>query len=402
MSQTKTRNPEKRILLQVTLLLTGTMTVMAGATITAATPAIGAYFSGIAHIELLSKLLLTLPSLMIALLAPFAGQVIDRVGRKKPLVFSLLLYALAGTSGLYLGNIYLILAGRALLGVAVAGIMTINTTLIGDYFHGLGRSRFMGWQGAFMSFGGVLFVAVGGLLADISWRMPFLIYAFSLLILLLAVKYLYEPDIPKKTSTQTKKPFQSRKQRKYLLLYVTAFLGMLFFYVIPTQVPFLLQRFPQLSNAVVGYTISASILAGAVISYNYGQIRLRLNFYLIYALTFLLMGAGFVLVALVGNYGGILTGLIIAGFGTGMLMPNTNLWLISLAPASHRGRLVGRLNFSVYAGQFLSPVFVFPFIRWHSLTFAFGASGLIMLLIAIFFVVLSAKMKHHTAGASEK
>ncbi len=372
---------------------------MAGAGITAATPAIGRHFHDIAHVELLSKLLLTLPSFFIAVLAPFAGQIIDRVGRKKPLLWSLLLYAMGGTSGIFLDNIYAILAGRALLGVAVAGIMTINTTLIGDYFQGIGRSRFMGWQGAFMSFGGVLFVSVGGLLADISWRMPFLIYTFSLLIMAMVIFFIYEPRVREAAPGEDEKPFKSRKQRKYLLLYVTAFLGMLFFYVIPTQVPFLLQKESSLNSSAVGYTISIAVLAGALVSYNYGRIRIRLNFYQIYALTFSLMGAGYVMVSLFSSYTGIFTGLIIAGFGTGTLMPNTNLWLISLAPAKRRGRLVGRLNFSVYLGQFLSPVLLFPLIRWQSIHFSFAVSGLIMILMAAAFLLLSARMKiRHQPG----
>lgn len=389
MDQVESTGNKKSIWLQVTLLLTGSMTVMAGAGITAATPAIGRFFAGIENVELLSKLLLTIPSLMIAVLAPFAGQIIDRVGRKKPLLVSLFLYALAGTSGLYLDNIYLILAGRALLGVAVAGIMTINTTLIGDYFHGIGRSRFMGWQGAFMSFGGVLFVSVGGLLADISWRMPFLIYTFSLVILVLAVFFIDEPEIESREKALRPKPRQGRKMRKYYLVYATAFLGMLFFYVIPVQVPFLLQKVTTLSNSVVGYSISIAVLAGAIVSYNYGRIRMRFNFYEIYVFTFVMMGTGFVLVSFFHSYSGILTGLIVAGFGTGMLMPNTNLWLISLAPPQRRGRLVGVLNLSVYAGQFLSPLFLFPVIQWHSLQFSFGAGGAVMLLIAAVFFILN-------------
>lgn len=393
MDEIKQGAMEKGPWLRLTLLLTGSMTVMAGAGITAATPAIGQHFHDIPNVELLSKLLLTLPSLFIAILAPFAGQIIDRVGRKKPLLWSLLLYALGGTSGIFLDNIYAILAGRALLGVAVAGIMTINTTLIGDYFQGIGRSRFMGWQGAFMSFGGVLFVSVGGLLADISWRMPFLIYTFSLLIMAMVIFFIYEPDVREMAPGRNEKPFKSRKQRKYQLLYVTAFLGMLFFYVIPTQVPFLLQKESSLNSSAVGYTISIAVLAGALVSYNYGRIRIRLNFYQIYALTFVLMGAGYVMVSLFSSYAGIFTGLIIAGFGTGTLMPNTNLWLISLAPARRRGRLVGRLNFSVYLGQFLSPVLLFPLIRWQSIHFSFAVSGLIMIMMAAAFLLLSARMK---------
>lgn len=386
--KTKANEISGRYGLKITLLLTGSLTVMAGAIITSAIPNVKAYFGGSQQAELLSKLLVTLPSLFIAIVAPFAGRLIDKAGRKKVLLWSLLFYALGGTSGLYLSNIYFLLAGRAVLGFSVAGIMTINTTLIGDYFQGKMRSRFMGWQGAFMGFGGVIYVSAGGLLADISWRWPFAVYAVSLVLLMMAYKYLYEPELLQRKAGKRVREHAHLKIRKYVLLYVTAFFGMLFFYMIPTQVPFLLQLTGVMTNSNLGFTISISVLAGAVVSLKYGNIRMRLNFYRIYVLTFLLMGAGYVMTALISGYAGILSGLIVAGFGTGMLMPNTNLWLISIAPSGRRGSMVGMLNLAVYGGQFLSPVVVAPLIAFRSIAFSFLVCGVFMLFMALCFYVL--------------
>ena len=70
-----------------------------------------------------------------------------------------------------------------MLGLAVAGVMVSATTLIADYFKGDARANFMGLQAAFMGFGGVIFLSVGGFIADVNWRLPFLIYLFSWLLL---------------------------------------------------------------------------------------------------------------------------------------------------------------------------------------------------------------------------
>jgi len=380
-------NVRGRSLLKLTLLFTGSMTVLAGAGITAAIPEIENFFSYHENAALYSKLILTVPALFIAILAPFAGQVIDRFGRKKLLIVSLFIYALAGTSGLYLSNIYLLLLGRALLGVGVAGIMTVNTTLIGDYFQGKVRSRFMGWQGAFMAFGGVVFVSVGGLLADFSWRMPFLVYSFSLLILIFTLFYIYEPDVMYDEGKESK-PESKRRKVKIRLVYVTSFFGMLFFYMIPTQIPFILSNTGNISSSEIGYSISLAILAGAILSVNYGRIRMKFNFFQIYMFTFFLMGLGFLVISFSNSTFLIISGLIIAGFGTGLLMPNSNLWLISLAQTKHRGRMVGILNLFVYSGQFLSPIVVFPFIQWKSIYFSFAAGGFFMIIMAIYFFLL--------------
>lgn len=380
-------NSGKYFRLKATLLLTGSMTVLAGAGITADIPEIQMHFQETPYAGLLSKLILTLPALMIALLAPFAGRIVDKYGRKKPLILSLILYALAGTSGFFLDNLFTILAGRAILGVAVAGLMTVNTTLIGDYFEGTERSHFMGIQSAFMSFGGVVFVTAGGLLADISWRAPFLIYSFSLLILALAVKYIYEPTILVKTAGEEEISKPPQRMTEYLIVYLVAFLGMLFFYVIPTQAPFLLHQTGQLSNTQIGYSVSAAILAGAITSLQYGRIKQNLNFHQIYSITFALMGAGYFAIMFVNGYWFIMAGLVVAGFGTGLLMPNTNLWLITLAPAERRGRMVGYLNMAVYTGQFLSPILLYPLVEYQSIGFSVGVSGAFLLVMALFFLL---------------
>ncbi len=382
---TKVDNFLNSVWLKITLLLTGSLTVMAGAVITAALPDIRDQFGEHLNAGLYSKLMVTIPSLFIAIVAPFAGGLIDRSGRKRVLLVSLFFYAVGGTSGLYLSNVFLLLLGRALLGISVAGIMTINTTLIGDYFHGKMRSNFMGWQGAFMGFGGVFFVSAGGLLADISWRWPFAVYGISLVLLVMAFKFLYEPDILAKKSRTKISARTHLKNKKYLLLYITAFFGMLFFYMVPTQAPFLLQESGLLKNSTIGFTISISVLAGAFVSVNYGKIRMRLSFHQIYTLTFALMGSGYVITSVFSGYAGVLTGLVVAGFGTGMLMPNTNLWLISIAPAEKRGRMVGILNLAVYSGQFLSPIFAAPLIQVHSIELAFLVCGILMLLIAAYY-----------------
>ncbi len=109
---------------QITLLLVSTLTVMSGATIAPSLPAMREYFANVPNADYLVRLALTLPALLIALGAPVVGVIIDRLGRKPLLLIALIIYGLAGSSGLILNTLNLILIGRVLLGISVAGIMT--------------------------------------------------------------------------------------------------------------------------------------------------------------------------------------------------------------------------------------------------------------------------------------
>ena len=101
--------------IKATLLLTSTLTVMSGATIAPSLPAMQEHFASVPNVELLVRLVLTIPALFIAIGGLFAGQLVDRLGRKPLLVVCTLLYGLAGASGLVLNSLGTILVGRAVL-----------------------------------------------------------------------------------------------------------------------------------------------------------------------------------------------------------------------------------------------------------------------------------------------
>ncbi|HYE00627.1 MAG TPA: MFS transporter, partial [Alphaproteobacteria bacterium] len=223
----------------LTLLAISSLTVMSGATIAPSLPALKAHFADTPGVELLSRLVLTVPALAIALCAPLAGAVIDRFGRRPVLLAMLVVYALAGASGLLLDSLGAILAGRAALGVAVASLMTAATALAGDYFQGAERERFLGRQAAFMGAGGVVFLVGGGLLADLHWRGPFAIYALSLLLIPAVIATLTPPAAQPAGAGDAPPP--SMPWGRMAAVYATAALGMVAFYMIPVQLPFYIQ-----------------------------------------------------------------------------------------------------------------------------------------------------------------
>lgn len=137
-------------------------------TISPALPLIAASFAEVPQSDILVKLVMTIPALMIALTAPIAGRFIDKWDRLSLLWGALPVYAIAGSAGFYLENLYTILASRVILGIAVGITMTIVITLVADYFEGKERQKFLGIQVAFMSLAGILFIGFGGVLADIS------------------------------------------------------------------------------------------------------------------------------------------------------------------------------------------------------------------------------------------
>ncbi len=86
---TKKKNKK---LLETTLLLASMLTILANAVIAPSLPLISSTFKDVKNVEILTKLLLTLPALTIAIVAPMAGRLVDSIGRIKVLIVSLLVY----------------------------------------------------------------------------------------------------------------------------------------------------------------------------------------------------------------------------------------------------------------------------------------------------------------------
>ncbi len=373
-------------LLKLSLLLISMMTMMAGAVVAPSLPQISTVFADVKYIRILSRLVITLPALLIALFSPFFGRLSDKLGRKKLLLFLIILYAVGGTSGYFLNNIYLILTGRALLGIAVAGIMTIATALVGDYFKGPERNGFAGIQGSFMGLGGVFFITIAGWLADIQWQMPFLIYLFAIPAFFLGLVYLYEPSVAKEIKESGERNVEYNKGMAWLV-YVLAFIGVVFFYMIPVQIPFLLKKIKGITNSEIGYAISISSFSGAMIAINYKRIKKHLSFKHIFQLAYLFMGAGYLMVYFSESYTSVFISMLVAGVGTGFLMPSGNLWIMEIAPEQIRGRLVGNTSRAIFLGMFFSPILIQPIIDQFTVESAFLFGSIILVVLSSLLII---------------
>lgn len=230
--------PDQHAGRNATLLLISTLTIMSGATISPSLPAIESHFAGSPNVEILTRLVLTLPALSIVICAPFAGGLADRFGRRPLLIAAALLYGLGGMSGLLAESLPGLLVGRALLGVAVAGVMTTATALVGDYFSGSARDHFMGYQSAFVGIGGLVFLTGGGMLAELHWRAPFAVYGLSLLLIPAVVAFINEPVRNMPSLTASSQVSAGTAWLAVFAVYIAAVLNSVAFYLLPTQLPF--------------------------------------------------------------------------------------------------------------------------------------------------------------------
>jgi MFS family permease len=366
----------------MTLLLISSMTVMAGATIAPALPQIQAHF-GIplgSPDGLQVKLLLTIPALFTAIGGLLSGIVIDTFGRKIPLAAAVLLYGIAGSSGLWLNTLPDLLLGRALLGLSVAMITTTSVALIADYFQGPERTRVMGLQAAAMGFGGVVFLLLGGAVATVSWRWPFAIYLLAFPVFPLVLK-LREPDRQKPQIIAAGRRHQRFPFVTIGVLYLLMMLTMMIFYMVPVQLPYYIKMAGFGGSFEAGVAIAVCTLASALSSLGYAKLKANWSFTRVLMCLYFLLASGYGILANAPNYGILLLGLVVAGLGVGLVLPNINVWLNAKTPAAQRGKVLGGLTTCVFLGQFCSPLVVQAIGQRFTLQYTFNmAAGVLFLL----------------------
>ncbi len=402
------QSPEK-LSLKITLMAASVMMNLGGAVLAPALPAIRTQFGDEANVDYLARLVLTLPAFFIALNAPLAGFIVDRIGRMNVLTVSLLLAGLAGTSGYFATSLTMVLIGRGLLGIAMAGIMTSTTTLIADYYTGEARARFMGLQTGILGIGGTLMLISSGVLADVSWRMPFLIHAAALAVLPFALMFLYEPPqadrcqedhppvgepgtcageaVHRGTRASERAPSdEAIPIRLIAFIYAVILVVQVISNIVPIQLPFYLRELSGASATQSGLAISLMSLSFAFASIFLGKAMARRDHISVLMASFVLVGLGYALVSLPSVRVTLYPGLIITGVGLGMLVPNVYVWLANETPVAYRGRTLGGFTMALFLGQFLSPILSQPVIAVYDIgsTILIAGAVLVALVPLIF------------------
>ena len=341
-------------------------------------------------IFLVKFILLSIPALFIILSAPLVGWLSDNVGRKDLLNTSLLIFGISGASGYFADSFYFMFVGRAILGLSIAGIKTATVAMVGDYYQGAERNKIIGWQGSAMKIGGVIFMLLGGFMANYSWQAPFLGYMLAFLILpsgLIALSGGLPTTAASDTQADDSLPAIPFWSATYVFL--SAFLASGLFFITPVQLPFYLRNAFTASPFEMGAAIAVGNTVGALISLAYYRFKRRMNFVAIYSFIFLAMSIGYFMVAEASTYNTALLGMIVAGLGFGLYVPNHSSWILSIVSPQRRGFGVGLVTTAMFLGQFSAPILVQPFIDADDPTAVWRAMSTLLLVLGGIYAVLS-------------
>lgn len=344
----------------VILLVTASLTVMVVGILGPSLPAMQAHFQGTPGVEYLVPLTMTMPMLIMAALSVVVGELADRWGRKRLLVSCTVLYAIAGTAPLYLDSLVSILISRCALGLLEAVLMTVSTTMIGDYYEGAQRERMMSLQTTMSASSAFVLNNLGGVIAEWGWRAPYAMFALSLVLAPLMAIYLWEPRTrASMTAEQFAEDSQSFRPRLLVFTCVLSTLLGIVFLTVPVHFGYLFEAIGVQSPSMVGMAYGVNSLGVITGTLLFGWVLApRLGVAHLLALGSGLAALGFVGMKFAPDFTSLtLTGCL-NGLGAGIILPTLVTWNMRQLPVSRRGLGTGAFQSCLFLGMFVNPLLI--------------------------------------------
>lgn len=304
-------------------------------------------------------LLLTAFTLPGVALTPVLGVLSDRLGRKRVLVPSLMLFGIAGAACALAREMDVLLALRFLQGCGAATLGMLSVTLIGDIFSGNDRDAAMGYNSSILSIGTGSYPALGGALATLGWYYPFALPLVAIPVGLLVLFFLDNPEPAGRESL--KRYFRGLRdslgdRRTAGLLCATLVMFVLLYGPLLMYLPILLDGSFGVSPLVVGLVLSSASFATALTSSQLGRLTRVASGMTLVKLSFVFYVVALAAVPLMPSLLSLLVPAVIFGVAQGINLPNVFSLLTGSGASESRGALLALNGMSLRLGQTLGPI----------------------------------------------
>lgn len=356
----------------------------------------------------LVKLVVTLPALICIPIGLLNSAFMKFVSKKNLILIGLFLFTIGGLSSSLSPNIYMLLFTKVILGLGLGITAPLSLVLIGDFFHGKERTKFMGLSTASTNLGGILSTLLVGFLASFGWRYSFLVYAVTIIVFILIALFLPNSSTQHNTDNANTKHNGNKQETihieeniklnkgifKYAILVLLALIA---FYAVPTNMDFLIKYKNLGTSSTAANIVSLGTLSSLISALVFPKLMKLLKKY--YSLIiFIVMSFGFVLLGFSPSIEVTLLGAIFVGFGFGSIIPFGMLFASNLVHKTHTALAILIVTTALYLGEFLSPIvlqMISNVLNINNVTGSlFGASivCIIAIIVAIYSIIKDRKL----------
>jgi len=298
----------------------------------------------------------TLPALFFI---PFTGYLADRFGKKNILIPSLFLFAVSGSLISLAQNADTVIVLRFIQGLGGSALLTLSPALVPDLFQGQERVKAMGYTGVTQGIGAGLLPMLGGLLASVTWYLPFLTAVIGLPIGLYLIIHLknVRPGVLPKTGTYIRHAYENLVNKDVLQLCFFTF-GYVFigFGAFISYIPSYMNTTFNTGTILIGIIIATRTISGSICSAVLNKITTRFSSRTLLVFSFVLLMLGMSAVPLTGRIEAVVFLALAYGAGFGIVRPLIQVLLFEISPENLRATFSSANGTALRIAQTFSPL----------------------------------------------
>ncbi|MBD2533232.1 MFS transporter [Nostoc flagelliforme FACHB-838] len=378
------------IIISVTLIA-----IMGGPTIAPILPDLAKVFN-VSSKEI--QLVMTVFFIPMGITTPVLGILADRIGTRKVLILSLLLFAVAGGCSSFAQDFQTLLGWRFLQGLGVTSLNFIALTMISTIYRGKALTTAMSLNACMIGISTTIYPVIGGALAGFSWRYPFLlaVSAFPLIMLILMVL-----KLPEKASGSQNSKLKIYLQNTWHSINNIRVLGLLFavgsIFAIQsgafmTYIPILAGVNFGASGLVIGLILASMSVSLAVVASQLGRLAQRTSEITLIKVAFVIIAIALLIIPTIHNVWLLIIPSILFGVGEALAIPCTQALLAELAVDNTRSGFMA-VNATVQSlGQAIGPIIAgISFGLWGMGGVFWVTAGISLATFALFHFLLNPK-----------
>ncbi|OCC23609.1 hypothetical protein MB02_10590 [Croceicoccus estronivorus] len=377
-------------------LWAGVLNATATAPLSPALPAIANELGGGADGSFVAQMIQTISAIGMIVGAAFAGYVSEWLGRRLVILAGAVIFLVAGCAGLVLTDLNLLIASRALTGVASGAMLATSYAVVGEHFIGDARNRILGFCGGAGAFAALVLLNISGVMVDaLGWRSVFALYLLGIVIIPFAFFSMYKGTVPK-TDDAPLGWMPILRLWPLWLLQIGFAIGV---YMSVIQVPFIAAA-KGISNAsMIGLLVATTSVSAMCVALLYGTIRRFLDVKGMFVLISMAFAAGLLICAKSNGLLPFFIGTVVLGFGAGSLEPTIISRALHEIPERLHDRAAGTAISTLFLGQFLNPIVVYPLVAADGVAFATTVFGLIYAAVGALFLLAIGMGRRRTLNA---
>ena len=290
---------------------------------------------------------------------PFTGYLADRFGKKNILIPSLFLFAVSGSLISLAQNADTVIVLRFIQGLGGSALLTLSPALVPDLFQGQERVKAMGYTGVTQGIGAGLLPMLGGLLASVTWYLPFLTAVIGLPIGLYLIIHLknVRPGVLPKTGTYIRDAYENLVNKDVLQLCFFTF-GYVFigFGAFISYIPSYMNTTFNTGTILIGIIIATRTISGSICSAVLNKITTRFSSRTLLVFSFVLLMLGMSAVPLTGRIEAVVFLALAYGAGFGIVRPLIQVLLFEISPENLRATFSSANGTALRIAQTFSPL----------------------------------------------